>query len=54
MALFFNPNHDTVARPLDTCISADRPARYEPVTMLEYMSWYMDTNYRRAGGGKQE
>jgi isopenicillin N synthase-like dioxygenase len=53
MALFFNPSHDTVAQPLATCVSADRPARHEPVTMLEYMAWYMDTNYRREGGGKQ-
>jgi isopenicillin N synthase-like dioxygenase len=54
MALFFNPNHDTLAVPLKTCVTAERPAAYEPVSMLEYMSWYMDTNYRREGGGRQE
>ncbi|HSG66627.1 MAG TPA: 2OG-Fe(II) oxygenase family protein, partial [Gammaproteobacteria bacterium] len=54
MAMFFNPSPDTVAEPLQTCITADRPARYEPVSMLEYMSWYMDTNYRREGGGRQQ
>jgi isopenicillin N synthase-like dioxygenase len=53
MALFFNPNHDTVAAPLTTCVSAEQPPRYEPISMLEYMSWYMDTNYRREGGGRQ-
>ena len=53
MAMFFNPNHDTRAVPLPSCVSAERPAGYEPVTMLEYMSWYMDTNYRREGGGQQ-
>jgi len=54
MAMFFNPNHDTIAAPLPTCVSPERPAAYEPVSMLEYMSWYMDTNYRREGGGKQQ
>jgi hypothetical protein len=54
MAMFFNPNHDTLAVPLATCVSAERPAAYESVSMLEYMSWYMDTNYRREGGGRQE
>lgn len=54
MAMFFNPNHDTLAVPLATCVSAERPAAYEPASMLEYMSWYMDTNYRREGGGRQE
>ena len=54
MAMFFNPNPETVAEPLPTCVSEDRPAAYEPVTMLEYMSWYMDTNYRREGGGRQQ
>ena len=53
MAMFFNPNHDTIAMPLPTCVTPERPAAYEPVSMLEYMSWYMDTNYRRGGGGKQ-
>lgn len=53
MALFFNPNYDTVAVPFASCVSPERPARYEPVTMLDYMAWYMDTNYRREGGGKQ-
>jgi isopenicillin N synthase-like dioxygenase len=54
MAMFFNPNHDTMAVPLPSCVTAERPAAYEPVSMLEYMSWYMDTNYRREGGGRQE
>jgi isopenicillin N synthase-like dioxygenase len=53
MALFFNPNCDTLAAPLDTCVTTERPARYEPVSMLDYMAWYMDTNYRREGGGRQ-
>ena len=42
-----------MADPLDTCISDDNPARFEPMTMLEYMSWYIDTNYKRDAGGTQ-
>lgn len=54
MAMFFNPSPDTMAVPLSACVTDDRPAAYEPVSMLEYMSWYMDTNYRREGGGRQQ
>jgi hypothetical protein len=54
MAMFFNPNADTVAEPLETCVSEDHPAMFEPVTMLEYMSWYIDTNYKRKSGGRQD
>jgi len=53
MAMFFNPSPETMAVPLETCITDERPVAYEPVSMLEYMSWYMDTNYRRGGGGRQ-
>ena len=54
MAMFFNPNADTVAAPLATCVSEEHPAAYEPVTMLEYMSWYIDSNYKRESGGRQD
>ena len=54
MAMFFNPNHDTMAVPLPTCVTPERPVAFEPVSMLDYMSWYMDTNYRLEGGGRQQ
>jgi isopenicillin N synthase-like dioxygenase len=54
MAMFFNPSPETMAVPFETCVTDERPAAYEPVSMLDYMSWYMDTNYRRGGGGQQE
>jgi isopenicillin N synthase-like dioxygenase len=53
MAMFFNPNADTVAAPLETCISDENPSAFEPLTMLEYMSWYIDSNYKRESGGRQ-
>jgi len=53
MAMFFNPNPDTLAEPLSTCVSEDRPAAFEPVSMIDYMCWYIDTNYKREAGGLQ-
>ena len=54
MAMFYNPNADTLATPLETCVSAEHPTAYDPVTMLEYMSWYIDKNYKRESGGRQD
>ncbi len=54
MAMFFNPNADTLAAPLPSCVSTEHPPAFEPVTMLDYMSWYIDSNYKRESGGKQD
>jgi isopenicillin N synthase-like dioxygenase len=54
MAMFFNPNAETVAEPLETCVTEERPRAFEPVTMLDYMSWYIDSNYKREAGGGQD
>ena len=51
MALFFNPSPDTIADPLDTCVSEDNPARFEPVSIYDYMCWYVDKNYPPSAGG---
>jgi isopenicillin N synthase-like dioxygenase len=53
MALFFNPRPDTVAVPLDTCVSADNPARFEPVSLYDYVCWYVDRNYPPEVGGER-
>ena len=53
MAMFFNPNADTLAEPLESCVSVDHPRAFEPVTMIDYMSWYIDSNYKRYAGGRQ-
>lgn len=53
MAMFFNPNPETLADSLPTCVSAERPAAFEPVRLIDYMSWYIDRNYRREAGGTQ-
>lgn len=54
MAMFFNPNAETVAEPLETCVTEEHPPAFKPVTMLDYMSWYIDSNYKREAGGRQE
>ncbi|WP_394930907.1 isopenicillin N synthase family dioxygenase [uncultured Ilumatobacter sp.] len=53
MAAFFNPGPDTVADPLASCCAADNPSRYEPVRLIDYMSWYIDRNYWGRGAGKE-
>lgn len=53
IATFFNPNPDTIAAPLDTCCGPDNPPRYGPVTLIDYLQWYIDTNYKRGAGGTQ-
>jgi isopenicillin N synthase-like dioxygenase len=53
-ALFFNPSWDAVATPLPTCVSADNPAQFEPIQMLDYLAWYFDRNFAKQGGGRQE
>ena len=54
MAMFFNPNPETMADPLPGCVSAEQPAAFEPVRLIDYMSWYIDSNYRREAGGAQQ
>ena len=51
MALFFNPSPDTIADPLDTCVSEDNPARFEPVSIYDYLIWYNEKNYSPIAGG---
>ena len=54
MAMFFNPSPETLAVPLESCVSVERPAAFEPVSMIDYMCWYIDSNYKREAGGIQE
>ncbi|KAI1733375.1 hypothetical protein F4680DRAFT_70291 [Xylaria scruposa] len=34
---FFSVNYDTIVEPLQTCISAERPARYGPIRVDQYI-----------------
>ena len=53
MATFFNPSPNSVSEPLKTCVSPDNPPMFEPMTLMDYLCWYIDTNYERDAGGKQ-
>jgi isopenicillin N synthase-like dioxygenase len=54
MAVFFNPDHDTIAKPLPNCCGPDNPAKYDPLTLMDYVSWYIDRNYSKEVGGHQD
>jgi|TARA_B110000196_G_scaffold317443_1_gene330596 isopenicillin N synthase-like dioxygenase len=53
MAMFFNPNPNTLAIPFASCVSSKYPAIFDPVTMIDYMCWYIDSNYKQEAGGIQ-
>lgn len=53
IATFFNPSPDTMSEPIPTCVSDETPARFDPVSMMDYVCWYVDSNYQRNAGGQQ-
>ncbi len=54
IATFFNPSPDTMSNALESCVSDANPAQYEPMSLMDYVCWYIDTNYQRDAGGTQE
>ncbi len=54
MATFLDASPDAVAEPLDTCCGPNNPPKYEPVSMYDYVCWYIDRNYSTEFGGQQE
>ncbi len=42
---FCDPNHDTVIECLQTCQSAERPAKYPPIKMGDYALWFAAQRY---------
>jgi len=53
IALFFNPNYDTVSTPLPGCVGPGNPAKFEPMRFVDYLGWYMDQNFKQGAGGVQ-
>ncbi|MFT5180873.1 MAG: isopenicillin N synthase-like dioxygenase [Alphaproteobacteria bacterium] len=45
ITFFYSPCDEAVAAPLDTCISAENPAQYEPMSFIEYLAYYSDGNF---------
>jgi isopenicillin N synthase-like dioxygenase len=54
IALFFNPTWDTEAVPLETCVSENNPAKFEPINIHDYLDWYINKNFNKDGGGQQD
>ena len=54
IATFFNPNPDTMSEAFASCVSNTNPPKYDPMTLMDYLCWYIDTNYQRDAGGKQK
>lgn len=50
---FFDPNVATVIAPLASCVSADQPARFEPVVFGEYLRAELQAGYQRHQGKKR-
>ncbi len=44
---FFDPNVDTVVEPLPSCVTADRPAAYEPMRVGDFLRSELEAGYDR-------
>ncbi len=42
---FFHPNPETLIECLPSCQDADRPPRFPPQTVDDYMAWFRGSNY---------
>lgn len=47
---FFGARDDALIEPLPTCVDADDPARYEPITYGDYQRWFLNRNYAKVTG----
>ncbi|MBO6781832.1 MAG: isopenicillin N synthase family oxygenase [Alphaproteobacteria bacterium] len=48
-AFFLDPNPDATVECLPTCVTDDRPARYEPVSGAAYLTSRLDATYAHRG-----
>jgi isopenicillin N synthase-like dioxygenase len=42
---FYKPDLNTLVECIPTCQSAQRPAKYPPITVLEFYDWFVKKNY---------
>ncbi len=47
---FFGASDDALIEAVPTCVSADNPARYEPITSGDYQRWFLNRNYAASTG----
>jgi isopenicillin N synthase-like dioxygenase len=45
---FFDCATDYVMTPFENCVSAEQPLRYDPMTYVEYITWYRNQNFAHA------
>lgn len=45
MPFFFGADDDALIEALPSCVSAEHPARYEPITNGDYQRWFLNRNY---------
>ena len=53
LGFFYNPTRDVRCDPMETCCNDDNPAKYDGMSMVDYLSWYVDRNYLKSHGGQQ-
>lgn len=49
VAFFLDPNPDAIIETLPTCISDERPTRYQPIRGDDYLSSKLDPTYKASG-----
>jgi isopenicillin N synthase-like dioxygenase len=45
ITFFYSPCDEAVAEPLDSCVSPDNPAQYDPMSFIDYLAFYSDGNF---------
>ncbi|MGE0254405.1 MAG: isopenicillin N synthase family dioxygenase [Alphaproteobacteria bacterium] len=45
LAFFFNPDLDDIIAPVSSCVSSERPAKYQPVVYRDWYTWYLEKTY---------
>ena len=53
MATFFDAAPETIADPADFAEPGEE-LKYEPISQIDYVCWYIDRNYSSKAGGKAE
>jgi isopenicillin N synthase-like dioxygenase len=48
--LFVNPDPDTIVECIPSCVTAQRPCRYEPITATEFLSGRIDGSIATGDG----
>lgn len=50
MPFFYGARDDALIEALPTCVSADNPAKHDPITYGDYQRWFINRNYAQLTG----